>query len=72
MKNNKSVITKNLQFISDNKCKKILAMLPLKGFENNLEELQKLEFLKLYNENKKGKTPAINKRNALKMIEAKC
>ena len=47
-------------------------MLPLKGFENSLEELEKLEFLKLYNENKKGKTPAINKRNALKMIEAKC
>jgi hypothetical protein len=58
------------QFITDHSGKKISAVLPMKEFENILEDLEMLEDIKLYDESKKDQTPAFSKNKALEMIEA--
>jgi hypothetical protein len=64
------MLTINPQYITNHKGKKISAVLPIKQFNNILEELEELEDIKLYDESKKDKQPAIARNKALKMIEA--
>ena len=59
------------QFITDNKGKKISAVLPMKEFIDIMEELEELEDIKLYDEAIKSNEPSIPIDDAFKMIEAK-
>jgi hypothetical protein len=58
------------QYITDNTGKKISAVLPIKEFKTLIEELEELEDIKLYDEGKNNKEPAINRSKAMAMIEA--
>jgi hypothetical protein len=58
------------QYITDNTGKKISAVLSIKEFETLLEELEDLEDIRLYDEGKNDKDPAIPKNKAMAMIEA--
>jgi hypothetical protein len=57
-------------YITDNTGKKISAVLPMKEFKTLLDELEELEDIKLYDESKNDKEPAIAKSKAMAMIEA--
>jgi hypothetical protein len=54
-------------YITDNTGKKISAVLSMKDFKSLLDEL---EDIKLYNDSKNDKEPAISKNEAMAMIEA--
>ena len=58
------------QYITDNKGKKISAILSMKEFKTIMEELEELEDIKLYDESKNDNEPAITKKKAMVMIEA--
>ena len=58
------------QYITDNEGKKIAAILPMKEFKTIIEELEDLEDIKLYDEGKNDKEPAIPKDKAMAMIAA--
>lgn len=58
------------QYITDNTGKKISAVLSMKEFNTLLEELEELEDIRLYDESKNDKDPAIAKNKAMAMIEA--
>jgi hypothetical protein len=58
------------QYITDGKGEKISAILPINEFKNILEELEELEDIRLYDESKNDKRPAISKNEAMAMIEA--
>jgi hypothetical protein len=64
------MITIHPQYITDNTGKKISAVLPIKEFKTLLDELEELEDIKLYDESKNDKEPAIAKSKAMAMIEA--
>jgi hypothetical protein len=57
-------------YITDTTGKKISAVLPIKEFKTLLDELEELEDIKLYDESKNDKEPAITKNKAMAMIEA--
>ena len=50
------MLTVNPQFIKDADGKKSLVVLPIKEFENIMEELEDLEDIKLYDKTKKEDT----------------
>lgn len=50
------MITINPQYIKDSKGKKSMVILPIKEFEDLLEELEELEDIRLYDEAKKEDT----------------
>jgi hypothetical protein len=54
-------------YITDNTGKKISAVLSMKDFKSLLNEL---EDIKLYDDSKNDKEPAISKNEAMAMIEA--
>jgi hypothetical protein len=54
-------------YITDNTGKKISAVLSMKDFKSLLDEL---EDIKLYDDSKNDKEPAISKNEAIAMIEA--
>ncbi|CAN1535572.1 hypothetical protein MCERE19_01541 [Spirosomataceae bacterium] len=54
-------------YITDNTGKKISAVLSMKDFKSLLDEL---EDIKLYDDSKNDKEPAISKNEAMAMIEA--
>jgi hypothetical protein len=58
------------QYITDNSGKKISAILPIKDFKTIIEKLEELEDIRLYDEGKKDKGPAIPKAKAMAMIKA--
>jgi hypothetical protein len=57
-------------YITDSMGKKISAILPINEFKNIIEELEELEDIRLYDESKKDKEPAISKSKALLMLKA--
>lgn len=63
------MISLNLQFITDQKGKKISVVLPIKDYEAILEELEEIEDIKLYDEAKKSNDPSIPIDDAFKIIE---
>lgn len=64
------MLTIHPQYITDKAGKKISVILPMKEFENILEELEELEDIKLYDEAKASDEPSIPIDEAFKMIEA--
>ncbi len=58
------------QYITDKTGKKISVVLPLKEFENIIEELEELEDICLYDEAKTSNEPSIPVDEAFKMIES--
>jgi hypothetical protein len=60
----------NPKYITDNSGNKISAILPIKEFKTLIAELEDLEDVRLYDEGKKDKKPAITKIKAFAMIEA--
>jgi hypothetical protein len=58
------------QYITDNKGKKLSAILPMDEFKTILDELEDLEDIRLYDESKNDNEPAIAKNIAMQMIEA--
>ncbi len=58
------------QYITDNSGKKISAILTIKEFKTIMDELEDLEDIKLYDESKNDRSPAIAKNKAMAMIEA--
>lgn len=67
-KNKKNMVAIHPQYITDQTGTKIFAILPIKEFKSILEELEELEDIKLYDESKKDKTPAISFSKAMEMI----
>ncbi len=57
-------------FITDEKGKKISAVITMKEFKTLISELEELEDIKLYDESKKDKEPAVSRSKAMAMIEA--
>lgn len=64
------MLTVHPQYITDNKGKKISAVLPMKEFKMLLDEIEELEDIRLYDESKKDNEPAIAKNKAIAMIKA--
>ena len=58
-------------FITDAKGKKISVVLPIKEYECMIEDLEDLEDIRLYDESKADKSPAISADKAFKSIESK-
>ena len=58
------------QYITDHRGKKISAVLSMEEFKALLDGIEELEDIKLYDESKKDKEPAIPKSQAMAMIEA--
>ena len=58
------------QFITDIKGKKVSAIIPIKEYNQILEELEDLEDIILYDQSKNDNEPAISKSTAIQMIEA--
>jgi hypothetical protein len=58
------------QFITDIKGKKVSAIIPIKEYNQILEELEDLEDIILYDQSKNDNEPAIPKSKAMQMIEA--
>lgn len=65
------MLTVNPQYITDKTGKKISVVLPIKDFQDLMEELEELEDIKLYDEAKKSNEPSIPIDEAFTMIEAK-
>lgn len=59
----------NPQYITDSKGEKISAILPISVYKAIMDELDELEDIKLYDESKRDKEPAIKKDKAMAMIE---
>ncbi len=59
------------QYITDNKGKKISAIIPIKQFKTIVNELDELEDIKLYDETKSKKAKSYPIEKAFKIIEAK-
>lgn len=57
------------QYITDNSGKKLSAILPIKEFTTLLDKLEELEDIRLYDESKNDKEPAVSKSKAMIMIE---
>ncbi|MEI6882289.1 MAG: hypothetical protein WCK82_13285 [Bacteroidota bacterium] len=57
-------------FITDEKGKKNSAVITMKEFKTLISELEELEDIKLYDESKKDKEPAVSRSKAKAMIEA--
>ena len=57
-------------YITDNQGRKISAVLPIKEFKTLLEDLEELEDIRLYDESKNDKKPALSKNEAMAMLEA--
>lgn len=62
------MITINPQYITDNQGRKISAVLAMKEFKILLEELEELEDIRLYDESKYDKEPALSKNEAMAML----
>ncbi len=58
-------------FITDQKGKKISAILPIKAYRQLLEELEELEDIKRYDAAKKKKQVFVDADTAFKQIDAK-
>ena len=58
------------QYIKDTKGNRSMVILPAKEFDCLMEELEKIEDIRLYDESKKDNEPAIPKNKAMAMIEA--
>lgn len=65
------MLTKNLQYISDDSGKKISVVIPIKDFNAMLENIEELEDIKLYDKAKKSEETSIPLDEAFKIIEAK-
>ena len=59
------------QYITDDKGKKISVVLPVKEFDNLMEELEELEDIRLYDAAKSSKEASVPIDKAFKSIEAK-
>ena len=59
------------QFITDNKGKKLSAILSMKDFKSIIEDLEELEDIKLYDKSKKSKSKSIPIDKAFEIIESK-
>ena len=59
------------QYITDDKGKKISVVLPVKEFNNLMEELEELEDIRLYDAAKSSKEASVPIDKAFKSIEAK-
>ncbi len=57
------------QFITNDKGQKISAIIPINEFKSILEELEELEDIRLYDESKNDKRPAISKNEAMAIIK---
>ncbi len=57
------------QFITDDKGKKLAVILPIKDYNEMIEELEELEDIKLYDKAKKDKDEALPIDEAFKLIE---
>lgn len=62
------MITINPQYITDNQGRKISAVLAMKEFKILLEELEELEDIRLNDESKYDKEPALSKNEAMAML----
>lgn len=58
------------QYITDSTGKKISVILPIKAFEQMMEELEELHDIELYDEAKAANEPSIPIDEAFQMIEA--
>ena len=58
------------QYITDNEGKKVSVILPLKEFEDMVEELEELEDIRLYDAAKTLNEPSIPIDEAFKIIDA--
>lgn len=65
------MLTIQPNYITDEKGKKISAVLRIKDFENLLERVMELEDIRLYDKAKKDKSKSISIEDAFKEIEAK-
>ena len=59
------------RYITDNKGRKVSVVLPVREYEKMLEDLEELEDIKLYDEVKAKKEPAIPIEKAFKIIESR-
>ena len=59
------------QFITDNNGKKLAVILPIKDYNEMIEELEELEDIKLYDKAKKDKDEALPIDEAFELIEQK-
>jgi len=59
------------QFITDDKGKKLAVILPIKDYNEMIEELEELEDIKLYDKAKKDKDEALPIDEAFELIEQK-
>lgn len=57
-------------YITDHQGRKISAVLSMKEFKILLEKLEELEDIRLYDESKNDKEPALSKNEAMAMLEA--
>ena len=64
-----TMITMHPQYITDHEGNKISVVLPIKEYENLLEELEEMEDLKLYSLAKDSNEPSYPIEEAFKMIE---
>jgi hypothetical protein len=64
------MLTLHPQFITDDKGKKVSAIIPIKEYSTLMEELEELEDIRLYDASKNDNEPAIPKDKAMEMIEA--
>lgn len=64
------MIAINPQYITDNQGRKISAVIAMKEFKTLLEELEELEDIRLYDESKNDKEPALSKNEAMEMLAA--
>ncbi len=64
------MLTLKPHYITDDKGKKISAVLSIKEFNSIMEELEELEDIKLYDESKNDNEPAIERNKAMELIEA--
>ena len=59
------------QFITDNNGKKLAVILPIKDYNEMIEDLEELEDIKLYDKAKKDKDEALPIDEAFELIEQK-
>lgn len=65
------MITVHPQFITDDSGKKLSVIIPIKEFENILEELDDMDDVRLYDQAKKSDEESIPVDEAFKLIETK-
>lgn len=59
------------QFITDDHCKKLAVILPIKEYNKMVDDLEELEDIRLYDAAKKGKQEFIDVEQAFRGIEKK-